>query len=85
MKKVVNISRVLVGLLFIFSGFVKADDPMGFTYKLQEYFASDALNMPWMNKFSFDIAFIIPIIEMMLGFMILLGARKSSPLLSLFY
>lgn len=77
MKKVVKISQVLVGLLFIFSGFVKADDPLGFTYKLGEYFAPDALNMPWMDKFSFSVAFTIPIIEMMLGFMILLGARKK--------
>lgn len=83
MKKVVKISQVLVGLLFIFSGFVKADDPLGFTYKLKEYFAPDALNMPWMDKFSFSIAFTIPIIEMMLGFMILLGAKKKFTLVFL--
>jgi len=77
MKKVVKFSQILVGVLFIFSGFVKADDPLGFTYKLKEYFASDALNMPWMDKFSFSLAFSIPIIEMTLGFMILLGARKK--------
>jgi uncharacterized membrane protein YphA (DoxX/SURF4 family) len=84
MKKVVKFSQILVGLLFIFSGFVKADDPLGFTYKLKEYFASDALNMPWLDKFSFGIAFTIPIIEMMLGFMILLGARKKLTLTLLF-
>jgi len=77
MKKVVKVSQILVGLLFIFSGFVKADDPTGFTIKLGEYFAPDALNMPWLDKFSFTIAFIIPIIEMMLGFMILLGSKKK--------
>lgn len=38
MKFIVNLLRVLVGLLFIFSGFIKANDPTGFSYKLDEYF-----------------------------------------------
>ncbi len=75
-KTAITIFRVLVGALFIFSGFVKADDPLGFTYKLKEYFATDALNFPSMDKFSFSIAFVVPIIEMTLGFMILIGTRK---------
>lgn len=33
-----HISRILVGALFIFSGFIKANDPLGFSYKLKEYF-----------------------------------------------
>ncbi|HTA28755.1 MAG TPA: BT_3928 family protein [Bacteroidia bacterium] len=77
MKRIVKISQVLVGILFIFSGFVKADDPAGFTIKLHEYFAADALNMPWLDKFAFAMAFSIPIIEMTLGFMLLLGNRKK--------
>lgn len=77
MKTVVKVSRILVGLLFIFSGFVKADDPLGFTYKLQEYFAKDALNLPWLNSFALIFSFIIPIVEMILGIMILIGARKK--------
>lgn len=38
MKLVTDISRYIVGLLFIFSGLVKAVDPVGFSYKLTEYF-----------------------------------------------
>lgn len=38
MKILVNISRILIGLLFIISGFVKLNDPTGFSYKLDEYF-----------------------------------------------
>ncbi len=38
MRYVINIIRVLVGLLFIFSGLVKANDPLGTAYKMEEYF-----------------------------------------------
>lgn len=76
MKGIIKVCKVLVGLLFIFSGFVKADDPLGFTYKLQEYFAKDALNLPWLDGFALTLSIIIPIVEMVLGFMIIIGAYK---------
>lgn len=38
MSKIVNISRTIVGVLFIFSGLVKANDPQGLAYKMQEFF-----------------------------------------------
>jgi uncharacterized membrane protein YphA (DoxX/SURF4 family) len=38
MKILIWISRILVGTLFIFSGLIKANDTVGFSYKLQEYF-----------------------------------------------
>jgi len=42
MKKALTIitdfARYAVGILFIFSGIVKANDPLGFSYKLEEYF-----------------------------------------------
>src|SRR6187402_768474 len=38
MKLLVNIIRWVVGLLFIFSGLIKANDPLGLSYKMQEFF-----------------------------------------------
>ncbi|MCH5597734.1 DoxX family membrane protein [Niabella ginsengisoli] len=38
MKIIVNIARIIVGVLFIFSGLVKANDPIGLSYKMQEFF-----------------------------------------------
>ena len=38
MKVIVTIARVITGLLFIFSGLVKAIDPRGLAYKMEEFF-----------------------------------------------
>ena len=38
MRFIYTISRYLVGLLFIFSGGIKINDPVGTQIKLQEYF-----------------------------------------------
>lgn len=38
MKALLTIIRYVVGILFIFSGLVKANDPMGLSYKMQEFF-----------------------------------------------
>jgi uncharacterized membrane protein YphA (DoxX/SURF4 family) len=37
-KILTHLTRIAVGGLFIFSGFIKANDPAGFSYKLEEYF-----------------------------------------------
>jgi uncharacterized membrane protein YphA (DoxX/SURF4 family) len=38
MRPVLSITRIIVGILFIFSGLVKANDPLGLSYKMQEFF-----------------------------------------------
>jgi uncharacterized membrane protein YphA (DoxX/SURF4 family) len=38
MKILLNITRIIVGVLFIFSGLIKANDPLGLSYKMQEFF-----------------------------------------------
>jgi uncharacterized membrane protein YphA (DoxX/SURF4 family) len=47
MRKLTTLIRVIVGLLFMFSGFVKFNDPVGFSYKMEEYFEvfSEDLNV----------------------------------------
>jgi uncharacterized membrane protein YphA (DoxX/SURF4 family) len=65
------ICRLFVGFLFIFSGLIKANDPVGFGYKLQEYFHVFGMNA--MNDYSTWIAIVICAFEIILGALLLLG------------
>lgn len=51
MKILAQISRAIVGLLFIFSGVIKLNDPLGTQYKLEEYFEVFAADLPQMHDF----------------------------------
>jgi uncharacterized membrane protein YphA (DoxX/SURF4 family) len=65
--------RIAVGLLFILSGLIKANDPLGFSYKLEEYF--EVFHMTWLNGFALSLAIILCALEMILGFALLVGVR----------
>lgn len=78
MKYLVQIIRVLVGCLFIFSGVVKAIDPLGTSYKMHDYFSAfAATGWPafWhmMDTFSISISVIMIVLEMIAGFALLIG------------
>ncbi len=77
MKFLVHIARFLVGALFIFSGFIKLNDPLGFSYKLQEYFAPEVLNLEFLSPYALLLSVILVIAEIILGIALLIGhARK---------
>ncbi|HTB05828.1 MAG TPA: BT_3928 family protein [Bacteroidia bacterium] len=82
--KGLKLYRFLLGAVFIFSGFVKADDPLGFSYKLNEYFEAFGPSWKWAMPLSFPLACALPIIEMVIGLMVLIGARKKLTLWLLF-
>src|SRR5690554_3632122 len=67
------ICRIIVGLLFIFSGLIKANDPMGFGYKLEEYFL--VFGIEWLSPLSVPISILICALEIVLGIAVLLGTR----------
>ena len=73
MKIVTTIARVLVGLLFIFSGFIKANDAVGFSYKLVEYF--EVFGTHFLVPVALPLAIFICVFEIILGFTLLMGAR----------
>lgn len=73
MKISVHIMRVLVGLLFIFSGLVKANDPMGLSYKMQEFFEIWGLHK--FNSWTLLMSVMMNAFEIIAGFALLLGWR----------
>lgn len=83
MKFVVNCARVLVGALFVFSGLVKAIDPLGLAYKMQEFFDVWAAagwmknTMYWLNEQALFLSILIITLEVVLGVALLLGWRKT--------
>lgn len=70
-KGLVNFSRIFVGVLFIFSGLIKANDPMGFGYKLQEYF--EVFHMNFLSEWATGIAILLCVFEIVLGALLLFG------------
>ncbi len=76
MKPLVNIARVLVGLLFIFSGLVKGIDPIGLAYKMQEFFDVWALPL-WLNEQALLFSIVMITLEVVLGVALLMGWRTK--------
>ena len=73
MKLLISIVRAVVGILFIFSGLVKADDPLGLSYKMQEFF--EVWNFHWLDHFTLAFSIIMIVFEIVAGVAILLGWR----------
>jgi uncharacterized membrane protein YphA (DoxX/SURF4 family) len=68
--------RIIVGLLFIFSGLIKINDPLGFSYKLEEYF--DVFHIAFLYPFALTLSILLCALEMVLGFALLIGVRAKS-------
>lgn len=82
MKTVVNIIRFIVGVLFMFSGLVKANDPHGLAYKMEEFFekwAGDGILPSLMNglhQYALEFSVVMIVLEIVVGVAILLGQWK---------
>jgi uncharacterized membrane protein YphA (DoxX/SURF4 family) len=73
MNVLYQIARIFVGVLFIFSGYVKLVDPLGFSYKLEEYFGPGVLEIEFLVPFALPIAVFVVIYELLLGVTLLIG------------
>ncbi len=71
MKLLINFVRVFVGVLFIFSGLVKANDPLGLSYKMQEFF--ELWNMHFLNAYTLSFSIIMIAFEIVAGVALLVG------------
>ncbi|MGZ5255691.1 MAG: DoxX family protein, partial [Flavitalea sp.] len=73
MKLTLTIIRYIVGILFIFSGLVKANDPHGLSYKMQEFF--EVLNLHELNDYSLAFSLLMNAFEIVAGVAVILGWR----------
>ena len=85
MKNIITqFSRIFVGLLFIISGLIKLNDPVGFSYKLTEYFSEAVFNLPFLEPITLGLALFLVILEVVLGVMLLIGYKTKFTVWSLF-
>jgi uncharacterized membrane protein YphA (DoxX/SURF4 family)/CheY-like chemotaxis protein len=76
MKALVTVSRIIVGLLFIFSGLIKANDPLGLSYKMQEFFEVWGLHS--LNGYTLLLSLFMNGFEILAGVAVLLGWRMKT-------
>lgn len=72
MKYIRNFSRLLVGLVFIFSGFVKGVDPLGTAYRLEDYFI--AYGAEWAIPYALFLSISLCSLEFVLGISLIFNA-----------
>ena len=83
MNILVQFCRIFVGALFIFSGMIKLNDPLGFSYKLQEYFSAEVLDIPFLMPYALGISVIVVVLEVVLGVFLLIGYKPKFTVYSL--
>lgn len=83
-KLLVHLSRIFVGAMFVFSGFVKLVDPIGSQYKFEEYFSESVLNMEFLVPYALGFSILLILAEIMLGVMLLLGFKSKLTVWSIF-
>jgi len=71
MKNLLLVVRWVVGLLFIFSGLIKINDPAGLSYKMQEFF--EAGHLQGMNEYALLFAVLMNVFEVLAGMAIIIG------------
>src|SRR5689334_18417876 len=71
MRIFLNITRIIVGVLFIFSGLVKANDPLGLSYKMQEFF--EVWGMTFLNHYTLAFSVMMIAFEIIAGVAVLVG------------
>ncbi|MFY0601042.1 MAG: DoxX family protein [Cyclobacteriaceae bacterium] len=82
MRFIYEIARYLVGGLFIFSGLIKVNDPVGTAIKLEEYFdvfASDfAPFFAWFIPAALFLSVVLSVLEIVLGIALIVGFKMKS-------
>jgi len=67
------ILRIIFGSVFVFSGFVKAIDPLGTAYKMQDYL--HALNITQFDSFALTLSILMIAFEFTIGLALITGMK----------
>lgn len=70
-----TVSRLLLGMVFLYSGFVKGVDPLGTAYRVEDYFI--AFGTEWLNFSALFFSFILNAAELVLGGMLILQVKPK--------
>jgi uncharacterized membrane protein YphA (DoxX/SURF4 family) len=76
MKYIKLLSRIILGIVFIFSGFVKAVDPLGSAYKFSDYFS--AFKLGFLEFSTLPLGVLLSAFELVLGITLILGYRRKT-------
>ena len=76
LKMIVNLCRIIVAVTFIFSGFVKAIDPIGTQYKLQDYLGAIGMTGILPNWTLLAVAVFLAAIEFCIGIFLLFAIQR---------
>ncbi len=83
-KILVEVSRIILGCVFVFSGFVKAVDPLGSTYKFQDYFSAFGLDS--LGFLALPASFFLSALEFALGIFLLFAVyRRFTTIMTLLF
>jgi len=72
-KIMINVLRFTYGGFLIFSGSIKILDPLGFSYKLQEYF--EVFEMEWLVPLTLGLSILVCVFEIFIGLFLLYGVH----------
>ncbi len=82
MKILRYFSRIFIGIVFMFSGAVKAIDPLGSAYKFQDYF--QAFHIDFLKFMSLPLSILLFTAEFIAGFSVLSGIRLKTGIWGVF-
>jgi uncharacterized membrane protein YphA (DoxX/SURF4 family) len=74
-KSVLMVVRIAVGMLFIYSGFVKGVDPLGTQYRIEDYFY--AFNLTWAVPIALPLSVLLNAFEFSLGIFLVFNLRMQ--------